>query len=263
MASYHMKGLDHFWRNKLVTVYIPYFIVEVIASVLARRTLVDTLLVLTFLQTRNALMWYMQYLVCCYFLFWLAYRFITDKRICYIIWGVAAILSFIFLDNLRGKQAIAFLGGLIYSDYERLHVLNNTAENGAGAKQKRKCILGFLLAVFALLALAVKQIPVVREQSHYVVTLLNLIIKSGGAPALLLITAQIQPFKRLLSWVGKFSYSLYLIHGYFLYFLAEDVFGSYLLNSVVLLAISYVLAVVLNWVTGLIKSRIRKSQNNV
>lgn len=116
--------------------------------------------------------------------------------------------------------------------------------------------------MFAVLVLAVKQIPVVREQSHYVVTLLNLIIKSGGATALLLITAQIQPFKRLLSWVGKFSYSLYLIHGYFLYFLAEDVFGSYLLNSVVLLAISYVLAVVLNWVTGLIKSRIRKSENN-
>lgn len=179
------------------------------------------------------------------------------------IWGAAAILSFIFLDNLHGEQAITFLSGLIYSDYERLHMLNSSDENRFGwCWGVWGVALGYLLMVIAVFALAIKQIPAVREQNHYVMTLINIIIKSGGAAAILLITALFQPFKRLTSRLGNISYSLYLIHRYFLFLLSQDVFGSYLLNSVVLLAISYVLAVVLNWVTGLIRSRIRKRTNN-
>lgn len=37
MKSFQAKGLRHFWKNKLITVYCPFVIVEIIAAVVKKR----------------------------------------------------------------------------------------------------------------------------------------------------------------------------------------------------------------------------------
>lgn len=79
LTSYYQKGLKQFWRNKLISIYLPFAFVEIIAAIIYRHPFLDVLLNLVFIKRLNPLGWYMQYLAVCYICFmWLFGGFLIE-----------------------------------------------------------------------------------------------------------------------------------------------------------------------------------------
>lgn len=247
MTSYYQKGLKSFWRNKILSIYLPFAFVEIIAAVIYRHPLLDVLLDLVFIKRLNLLGWYMQYLVVCYTLFYVVARWISNRMIRFLIWGVLAGLSFAVCPNLQAEQAISFISGLLLAEMNR-------ADKISFDKKKSVYIGGIAIIVSAGL-LAVKQLPIVRAQSHYLIILLNLLLKSGAAMGIICITAVWQPMWKVFMWLGSLSYSLYLVHGYFMPIIGEQKFGNFYVSSIVMLLLSFAFAIALNTVVGIFGRR--------
>ena len=171
-------------------------------------------------------------------MFYVVVRWVSNRNIRFLIWGITAGLSFILCPNLQAEQAISFVGGLLLAEI-------NHAEKFSINKKKTVCIGGVaIIAAIGLLAL--KQLPIVRAQSHYLITLLNLLLKSGAAMGIICIAAVWQPMRKLFLCLGRLSYPLYLVHGYFMAIIGKNLFGNYYVSSLVMLLISFVLAIGLN-----------------
>lgn len=98
----------------------------------------------------------------------------------------------------------------------------------------------------AVILLAIKQLPIVRAQNHYWLTLLNLGMKISSAAGCLLITNRVRPLEKLILWFGRISYSLYLVHGYYMFIIGDNVLGDFVVNSIVMLVLSLGSAVIFN-----------------
>ena len=120
MSSYSKKGVKSFWKNKLVYIYIPFAITEIVAAIVLKYSITEIILDLLFVKCMNPLGWYMQYLIACYFTFWLGAKYIHNKYIQKIVWCVIAVGSFWVFDNLRAEQAISFLSGIFFFEYYNL-----------------------------------------------------------------------------------------------------------------------------------------------
>ena len=234
--------------------------VEIITAVILRRELSDVVLELLFLKRLHPFGWYMQYLIACYFLFWLGVKYISNQRIRNGIWVTLAIVSFFLFGNLQGEQAISFLSGVLLAEYRNeSNSLDRVQMPAGGGENQRKYFLtGGLMLCVAVLLLAVKQLPVVRAQNHYWLTLLNLAMKTSCAAGCLLVTNGVRPLEKLVLWFGRTSYSLYLVHGYFMFIIGNNVFGNYVVNSIVMLALSLGSAVILNKLNGIFTKKLQE-----
>lgn len=233
--SYQKQGLHRFWRKKLLGVYLPYFVVEVIAGIVCRRSILDIVLGLVFVKRSHPYGWYMQYLIVCYLLFWLAYKWIPHQTARLILFGVCSLASFVLLPNLQGEQAISFLAGILFS----VHGKSRLIPKDRALPVSKWVLWGIGLLIVSAVLLALKQLPVVRTQHHYVITLLNLLLKSSFAAGVIAITSVFAPFAKWVGFVGVISYELYLLHGYSLSFIGENVFGTFLLSALGFLAITF------------------------
>lgn len=126
-----------------------------------------------------------------------------------------------------------------------------------GGYYGRCCIIGCLLVCLAVILLAIKQLPFVRVQNHYWLTLLNLVMKISCAAGCLLTTNRVRPLEKLILWFGRTSYSLYLVHGYYMFIIGDNVLGNYVVNSIVMLALSLISAVILNKLNGIFTKNTR------
>lgn len=250
LTSYYQKGLKGFWRNKLISIYLPFAFVEIIAAIIYRHPFLDVLLNLVFIKRLNPLGWYMQYLAVCYILFYVVVWLVSNRSIRFLIWGIAAGLSYVLCPNLQAEQAISFIGGLLLAEM-------NHAEKLSIDKRKTVCIGGVAIIV-SIGLLAIKQLPFVRAWSHYLITLLNLLLKSGAAMGVICITSIWQPMWKAFMWMGKLSYSLYLVHGYFMPIIDKQKFGNFYVSSVAMLLLSFVVAIGLNAIVGIFNKRKEK-----
>lgn len=251
MTSYYRNGLKLFWRNKFTSIYLPFVIVEIVAAVIYKHSIHNVLLELLFFKRLNPFGWYLQYLVVCYFLFYIITKLISDVRFRFAIWGILAILSFIFFPNLQGEQTISFISGLVIA--ERIH------DNRIVFDYKKTLVLGGIAVILSVGFLAIKQLSTVREQTHYLITFINLILKSSAAIGIICITSYWTPLYRCVMLVGSISYSLYLIHGYFMKIISNNVFGNYYINSCVMLLLSFTVAIGLNMIVKRMKKGKKKS----
>lgn len=249
MKSFQVKGLTNFWRSKLISVYLPFAAVEIIAAVIYHRNFLSVLLDLLFVKMLHPYSWYLQYLLICYALFYFVMRFVPEKRTRYLIWGAASMCSFVFCSNLQGEQAISFLAGLFAAEHMK--------ESGQIAFTKKHLALGGFLLMVSVVLLAVKQLPFARIYDH-VYTLFNLLLKSSCAAGLLLISGVKPVFKTSICWFGQLSYALYLIHGFFMWMVVQSVTGFYLLDSLVMLTASMVVSIILNQFLLLLQKRRQK-----
>ena len=135
MTSYYQKGLKNFWVNKLITIYIPFAVVEIFSAIIFQYSLKELLFDLMFLKRLNPLGWYIQYLAVLYLLFYLVIRMFKNIKCRFIIWGFFSVISFVFLPNLYAEQAISFISGLFIAEINRFDKLP-TFEN------KKLVILG-------------------------------------------------------------------------------------------------------------------------
>ena len=237
MISYHKNGLKNFWKKKFVSIYLPYVFVEIVATVFCKYSASGLLKDLFFLQPLNPLGWYLQYLLFCYILFYFITKTIDCVKYRFVIWSFLAILSFVLCQNLQAEQAISFLSGLLIAELrynDSLHYNGNIV------------LLGILLIGLSLGLLAVKQVHMIREANHYLITLLNLLLKSGAAAGILCITSEWMLLKNVISWFGRLSYSLYLIHGYFLWIVRDAVMHNFGIDSIIMILCSLFCSLILN-----------------
>ena len=196
----------------------------------------------------------MQYLAVCYILFWVGTRFIKNEPLCLAAFGAIALASFFVFDNLQGEQALSFVGGVLAAsllDLKKTRVYFN--------ERKRFVFVAFagVLAV-AIVLLAIKQLPIIRGQHHYVITLINLLMKSMFAAGVLGLTGLIAPCKRIVFLIGELSYSLYLVHGYFMFIVSTKSFGMYVLSCLGVIGVSFVAATIVHFGTQALQKYINK-----
>lgn len=241
-CSYTDTGLKHFWKKKIIGVYSTYFLIELVTAFVFARNLKTIVLDLLLIRPAYSYGWYMQYLFGCYLIFWLVFKFIKRENIRIITLCSLSVCSFFVFDGLRGEQAFSFVAG----------VLTAMLGHNKAPRCKRTMVLSIIALFVSVVLLAVKQHPVVRQQNPYILTALDLLIKSLAAAGLIYLTYAIdfieKYFGKVFSFFGKISYVLYLIHGYLIIIIRDDLLGNYIINSVVFAVVAIAVAYIVNLV---------------
>ena len=190
--------------------------------------------------------WYLQYLFTCYIVFYFGIRFISNKKLRYGLWIGIALCSFLICSNLQGEQALSFLSGLFVAEY----VCN---EKNISPNYKHM-LSGVGLLFMSVVLLAIKQLPAVRVYAH-IYTLFNLCIKTSCVAGVLLVSGWKTVLYKPFVFLGGLSYALYLVHGYFMWIVSDNLTGYYLLNALILLAVSVAVAIMLNQIVVILQKR--------
>lgn len=206
--SFAKKGLTHYWRNKIIRVALPYFIVWNIYNLTHERcTPADANFWLNVLCLRTSF-WYISYQFYCYAAFWLTFRFLQKPKARIIALVLFSCLSFTILTSIEAEQSLSFLCGVWLSQYGQKLRLSECFERNA-------LRLLVVFAVWGIVALGVKQMPAVRAyEGAWIYDLVQLNIKLPFALACLFLLyrfANLFRF-RLLAFAGVISYELYLVH---------------------------------------------------
>ena len=200
--SAQRKGFDNFWNKKFVRVFLPWAIVWIVLSLIGKEVAFTSVSSLFLLDSTN---WYLQYLLLCYIVFYVGFRWLYQYRwpfmICF------SLLSFFLWGNIQAEQSCSFMMGCFMA--EQSNVLVRMKKN-----MRTLCTTSFLL--FAM-ALCLKQIGFVRQtmESNFVMEhTLNLVLKQGLAWYVIALCFLFRKYinGKYAQFVGKISYELYLIH---------------------------------------------------
>ena len=176
-----------------------------------------------------------------YVLFYVIMRFSILRR--YKLWIILAlsVCTFFIFGELRAEQSLSFLCGLILSDSKDLQKSGNSI-----TKKYINWKWGTLLLIIGILALAVKQLPIVRQASTLIFNAVQLVIKLFSALGLIAILMSLATklHLRFFRYVGAISFELYLIHGYVLKQTTITILGA-ILFIVVTAAIAVFLWIIL------------------
>lgn len=131
MVSYQKNGLKDFWRKKLLKVVAPFWIVELLGLIAVKK--LDFLTYLKdafFIVPATAYGWFMQYIIICYMIFWLAVksaeRFKLSKGqsigLTFSLFAIWFILDSLFFANplmpfLKARQMLSFPLGVVIAQY--------------------------------------------------------------------------------------------------------------------------------------------------
>lgn len=248
-CSYRKNGLTDYWKKKFFAVYYPFFLIEIIVSLIYKVPVQEFIQDILFIRWLNPNGWYMQYLAVCYILFYIGMKYIDNKKVRMGLWCIIAFCSFILCGNLRAEQAVSFVLGLVVAEkYEYIEKIT----------PKRKVVMSVLLLLVGLILLSIKQIPVVRVQPQLLISFINLLMKSSFMLAVILATTRLCFRINLIVFIGEISYPFYLIHGYFMWIIADNFTGYYFVNSMMMCTISFVLSIFANCII----SKRRKSVTN-
>lgn len=215
--SHKKKGLTNYWQKKIIYTWFPYFLIQSIVTIISTqffsanfdftKYIKDILLI----NYQHPYGWYLQFAFLWYLIFYIVHKapfFDEVNRI-----RVLSIISlvFIFVSNqLWAEQAFSIFVG-IYLSYKKDEV---------NIKDRYSVSFGWFLV--GVLSLAAKQIDVIRELPWVLANINQLLIKLPLALGLCLFIFQAQSlFKNnMFVYLSKFSFSLYLIHGYTIEILA-------------------------------------------
>lgn len=204
VESYKKVGLMKFWTKKLKNIFIPYLIIEVIATFFrGATTLKSVILDILILNTRHPFGWYMKYLLLWYLIFYFAAKInLLSKQRLFIFYFISFILMFNQKD-LWAEQSFSFVLGISISFYKDLDIL----------KKKKLSILLLIIGIFFLL---LKQVNTIRTLPFIYFNYIQLLIKLPVAFSLILCIWQFKKLilSRMLYLLGQISYAIYLIHGY-------------------------------------------------
>ena len=113
-CSYEAHGLTDFWKKRLISVFLPYLIVEAVTIPLRDDFhLGEFILDITLLNPQHPLGWYMNYLLLWYVTFWIIKKLpIAKKEQLFVVAAICYAIFFLFTNSLRFEQSIAFVGGM-------------------------------------------------------------------------------------------------------------------------------------------------------
>lgn len=236
-------GVQNYWLKKIVNVYFPFLVTEVIASIVFQRNLTGVLFDILLIKGGHPYIWYMKYIFGCYLIFYILFKFVKNSNLFVAIFFCLGIASFFIFPNLQGEQAFSFPLGIATANH-----LNIKSPD-----KKRLFLLGSVFCLIGVFFLAVKQLPSVSETHHYLITLLNLVLKISAALGIVFISYSLLKYTHFLKPIGKISYELYLIHGYIIFFVSKNVFGNFFINTLVFLTITFIISLILNYILTKIK----------
>ena len=201
--SYKHKGLDNFWRKKVKRVLLPYSIVITLIYVILQKSNwgLSYLLEIFGLQTTY---WFIAFLMKWYIVFWVTTRYILKWRM--ITMCFCGFLMLMFLPEIEAEQALSFLLGVLVS--EKFKSVTSLSKSNLAVIT----ILGFVIGVSAL---AIKQLPMVREyEGECVYAIVQMMIKVPFAISLVTGLSFLPSLlkSRYLMLAGIISYELYLVH---------------------------------------------------
>lgn len=235
--SYKKSGLAGYWHKRIVRVIIPCWLVFLFKLPFEEQFSLSRL-VHNLLFTDSEL-WFVDYIVRWYIIYWLARR--LSPRHTTKILAVFSV-AFIFAQQLMCEQAFSFFCGYIVSQhYDKVR------------QTSRGRIIKFTAAAFAYgtAFMLIKEIPFVRGYIGTVpfnVILLN--IKLPLAVAIITAPYILPQLKRLrpISWFGKISYEIYIVHFFVLPFVTD------FLSIIKYMAASTVIAAVFNRINNELKN---------
>ena len=171
-------------------------------------TIVEFLLDVTCIRPRYVLGWYLNYLLFCYVVFsvsQLIHRRFGSKAMVLLV-AVAVISFFISPTELQAEQGVSFLTGILLSEYKDSAILNRL--------KSRPCEVTETAFLVGAVAFVLKQLDILHFA--YWINLLQMIYKFGWAVMILtVIWTLMKRFSlRPAALIGKYSYEIYLTHGY-------------------------------------------------
>lgn len=213
--SYKLKGLKGFIRKRVSTVYLPYMLVVIIDNLILSFNLNGLLNDLLLITTPN-FMWFIQFIVINYFLFYLINLIVPEKAQNFA-WIIIGILLFFFGSALIAEQSFIFWLGIYLSNKSN----DNKPDNN------NQIILSILLLVIGACALLIKQLSVVRLGSKYIYYLIETILKNCSALGIITLLKKtpinMMNFKFIFSYLGKYAYEIYLIHAIAFFVLKNNI----------------------------------------
>lgn len=225
--SYKQHGLDGFWPKRIGRMMVPYALTIGVFAI----------------ACGCSFWWFLQNILCiktyywfiAFMMYWYIIFYITSIPILYKhrlpLLCLLSVLCFFFVNN---EQAFSFTAGIMLSQYK------NEIQGYDERMGKRLSTIGVIMIGIAFTALAIKQIPDVREASnHYVMQTLELILKfcAGMGAIIVLRKNKIIHHSAFLTFTGVISYELYLVHYPF-----YTKVGTSLWAMVVLVVSSYISA---------------------
>lgn len=203
-------NLGKFWKRRIINVFLPYALIRVIAFVVSPSdvTIVEFLLDVTCIKPRYMLGWYLSYLFFCYVVF-SVYQLVRrrfGKKAMVLMAAVAVISFFASPTELQAEQSLSFMAGVFLSENKESAIL--------GRLKARSWMVTAVAFLVGSVAFLLKQLDILNFS--YWVYLLQMIYKFGWA--VMLLTAVWTLMKRFslnpAALIGKYSYEIYLTHGY-------------------------------------------------
>ena len=231
--SFKKKGLKGFVTNKLFRFWLPFAIFIMVVYFFREqydwKSIIQGIFSIDYMNW-----WYVHYILRCYLVFWIAYRFAYKYR--WLIFTAFSIYTFLGMGGIQAEQCLSFPLGILLS--ERKGILDSLT--------KRKAVMLCTLFLFIGAAfLAIKQLPVLRQDMdscifHAVQVGIKLPFGLGIMLLLWLLPTSITK-SPLLLLCGTLSYELYLTHMQFTHCVIGAVSASMII--LVSLLISYSMSV--------------------
>lgn len=137
MCSYKTNGIKRYWYKRLHKIYIPFLIVVIPQLVLEiwkyRNNIGDMYIISTFLSAiglypdnlLDGTLWFIPFILLQYLIFWISFRFISQKRIQKIVLIILSLLGYIIFKKYftwvseNDIYGFAFLFGCLYVDFSK------------------------------------------------------------------------------------------------------------------------------------------------
>lgn len=243
--SFKKKGLNYYWKNRIIRVFIPYFILISLISCFSKNF--DIRIYFLDILGIKTSYWYISFLLKQYILYYISTRFFYQFRLPIIF--IISIISIFILPNIEAEQGLSFLLGVLISEN-----YNKVCSN----RFLTRNILIFTFFCIGTIFLATKQLPIIREyENHFIYNWVQLFIKLPYAIFFILIIHKFSIFKRkFLTFTGIISYELYLTHMIFLQYIDMK-----LINAFIILIISFVLSYFFYLLNQYINTSLKKRIN--
>ncbi len=254
--SYMKKGLKGFWKNRLLRIFLPYFIAESIYLLVSGRKVGVLDLVLDYLLIKpiHQFGWYLTYIVVCYLIFYVTRKIFKNNRFFFIsllfmfgVWFVLRSTVFIFSTPfLQARQMLAFPVGILLAVYK---------EKLEG--YIKKLTISIPLVLFGLLLYAFMHTSIMNIDNTplFVYNFISLFTVTSCAVGIIGLVYRCKfLMNKGLTYASQISYELYLIHGYTIFWIQR----KSVIGIITFAIVTVVLSVLLSKVVNFISSKVRK-----
>lgn len=251
-VSYHKNGLKYFWKKRFLKVCIPFWIVELMTTVIKQNFVFsDFVLNIVFFKS----LWFLRYIVICYIIFYIVskivniLKFKNNEEIYFLLFIFALwfVIESLFFANpdmpfLEARQMLSFPLGVIIAKYKDkivniIHKLSYT----------QNIFIVFGVGVIGIVFMVVTQLNVIKSQPYIISNALSLLTVLPLAIVILLIGILItRLFRNLFLYeCGLVSYEIYLIHIYTLSVVSKSVL-SLMFFIIITICLAILLHLIMN-----------------